>query len=161
MQADRATAAVDLEARYQIPPNLLFELLADPRQHDKIFDAILVRRSELWLCCAHHAVMSVSQPGSWHATAVGKLPCSPVASMSLSNAFSKRGMHSASSNLPPCSSKCSFKQAISAAPSASLTVVNPRSDTMHSRWKKLPCVNLLLSGVLCHGVPCSPLMLSF
>jgi hypothetical protein len=48
MQADRATAAVDLEARYQIPPNLLFELLADPRQHDKIFDAILVRRSELW-----------------------------------------------------------------------------------------------------------------
>lgn len=42
LQADRATAAVNLEARYQVPPHLLFELLADPTQHDKIFDAILV-----------------------------------------------------------------------------------------------------------------------
>jgi hypothetical protein len=42
MQADRATAAVNLEARYQISPHALFELLADPNQHDKIFDAILV-----------------------------------------------------------------------------------------------------------------------
>ncbi len=47
MQADRATAAVDVEARYQIPPDLLFDLLADPRQHDKIFDAILVRGTGL------------------------------------------------------------------------------------------------------------------
>jgi hypothetical protein len=109
MQADRATAAVDLEARYHIPPNLLFELLADPRQHDKIFDAILVRRSELWWCCADHAVMWVSQPGSRHATAVGKLPCSRVASMCLSNAFSRRGMHPASSNLPSSSSQCGLQ----------------------------------------------------
>lgn len=42
-QADRATAAVNLEAHYQVPPHMLFELLADPTQHDKIFDAILVR----------------------------------------------------------------------------------------------------------------------
>lgn len=35
---------MDLEARYQLPPHLLFELLADPRQHDKIFDAILVSK---------------------------------------------------------------------------------------------------------------------
>lgn len=45
--ADRATAAVNLEARYQVPPHLLFELLADPTQHDKIFDAILAADAEL------------------------------------------------------------------------------------------------------------------
>lgn len=44
-QADRATAAVNLEARYEISPHTLYDLLADPRQHDKIFDAILVSSS--------------------------------------------------------------------------------------------------------------------
>jgi len=55
LQADRATAAVNLEARYQVPPHLLFELLADPTQHDKIFDAILVSNILGYQCqqCYH------------------------------------------------------------------------------------------------------------
>lgn len=40
--ADRATAGVNLEAHYQIPPNVLFDLLADPMQHERIFDEIEV-----------------------------------------------------------------------------------------------------------------------
>eukprot|EP00775_Hariotina_reticulata_P001057 gene1057-1392_t len=39
--SDRATAEVNLEAHYKLPPNTLFDLLADPFVHDKIFDAIL------------------------------------------------------------------------------------------------------------------------
>lgn len=40
--ADRATAGVNLEAHFQIPPNVLFDLLADPLQHERIFDEIEV-----------------------------------------------------------------------------------------------------------------------
>lgn len=40
--ADRATAGVNLEAHFQIPPNVLFDLLADPLQHEAIFDEIEV-----------------------------------------------------------------------------------------------------------------------
>lgn len=40
--ADRSTAGVNLEAHYQIPPKVLFDLLADPLQHERIFDEIEV-----------------------------------------------------------------------------------------------------------------------
>jgi hypothetical protein len=39
---DRQTAAVSVEAVYDLPPNTLFDLLADPAQHEHIFDAIEV-----------------------------------------------------------------------------------------------------------------------
>lgn len=39
---DRQTAAVNLEAEYDLPPDTLFDLLADPKQHERIFDAIEV-----------------------------------------------------------------------------------------------------------------------
>eukprot|EP00879_Flechtneria_rotunda_P000595 GHRR01000704.1.p1 GENE.GHRR01000704.1~~GHRR01000704.1.p1 ORF type:complete len:449 (+),score=139.56 GHRR01000704.1:147-1493(+) len=45
--ADRATAAVTLEAHYKFPPHLLFDLLADPHQHEQIFDAIEHASAEL------------------------------------------------------------------------------------------------------------------
>ncbi|GBF96358.1 hypothetical protein Rsub_09429 [Raphidocelis subcapitata] len=35
-----ATAQVDLQARYRVDPRVVFDLLADPTQHDRIFDAI-------------------------------------------------------------------------------------------------------------------------
>lgn len=40
--ADRSTAGVNLEAHFQIPPTTLFDLLADPLQHERIFDEIEV-----------------------------------------------------------------------------------------------------------------------
>lgn len=39
---DRSTALVNLEATYELPPDLLFDLLADPHQHARIFDSIQV-----------------------------------------------------------------------------------------------------------------------
>ncbi|WIA21870.1 hypothetical protein OEZ85_004246 [Tetradesmus obliquus] len=45
--ADRATAAVTLEAHYQLPPHVLFDLLADPSQHERIFDEIVSASAEL------------------------------------------------------------------------------------------------------------------
>jgi mitochondrial fission protein ELM1 len=70
LQADRATAAVNLEARYQVPPHLLFELLADPRQHDKIFDAILVsiRNSFAAQGVRDMLPLAVDRPGSCTST---------------------------------------------------------------------------------------------
>lgn len=40
--ADRSTAAVKLQAEYALPPNVVFDLLADPNNHARIFDAIEV-----------------------------------------------------------------------------------------------------------------------
>ena len=41
--SDRATAAVNLEAKYeQLPPHVVFDLLADPTHHEEIFDEIKV-----------------------------------------------------------------------------------------------------------------------
>jgi hypothetical protein len=51
--SDRATAAVNLEVKYeQLPPHVLFELLADPRYHEEIFDEIKVSigRSAYFVC---------------------------------------------------------------------------------------------------------------
>jgi hypothetical protein len=45
--ADRSTAGVNLEAHYQIPPTVLFDLLADPLQHERIFDEIEAADAEL------------------------------------------------------------------------------------------------------------------
>ncbi|KIZ00278.1 hypothetical protein MNEG_7685 [Monoraphidium neglectum] len=42
-----ATAQVDVEATYRISPRVLFDLLSNPQQHDKIFDAIERADSEL------------------------------------------------------------------------------------------------------------------
>jgi hypothetical protein len=40
--SDRSTAAVNVKAQYGLPPNIMFDLLADPRNHASIFDAIEV-----------------------------------------------------------------------------------------------------------------------
>lgn len=39
---DRSTAAVNIEAEYNLPAQLLFELLADPTKHTAIFKSIEV-----------------------------------------------------------------------------------------------------------------------
>lgn len=39
---DRVTASVTMDAQYELPPELMFDLLADPRQHANIFGAIQV-----------------------------------------------------------------------------------------------------------------------
>jgi hypothetical protein len=40
--SDRSTAAVNVQAQYGLPPNIMFDLLADPTNHANIFDAIEV-----------------------------------------------------------------------------------------------------------------------
>lgn len=44
---DRVTASVTMDAQYELPPELMFDLLADPRQHAAIFGAIQSADAEL------------------------------------------------------------------------------------------------------------------
>jgi hypothetical protein len=53
---DKCTAAVSVEAHYALPPALLFDLLADPRQHAAIFDSIEVCTG----CCVVSVCVCVS-----------------------------------------------------------------------------------------------------
>jgi hypothetical protein len=57
-----AAAVVNLEAHYQLPPHTLFDILADPFVHDKIFDAILVSPAVLIIAAKHKLSMG---HGNW------------------------------------------------------------------------------------------------